>query len=115
MTNAKSPLNLDMLNSFTGGNRTMLNDFFNIYITESEKNVEIMKKNCTDGENQDWVANAHLLKGGSGSIGATKMYDLAREAQDMQDTTSTERHRILNEIQKEFQDVKDYINEIQNG
>lgn len=104
-----SPLNFDMLNSFTGGDKAMMEQFFTLYIEESEKNIKCLSENCTDGQNEDWVANAHLLKGGSGSIGAEGMHRLCSQAQEMKDSTQIDRAKKLQEIITEFQRVKNQM------
>ena len=101
-----SPLNLDMLKSFTGGDKGMLQQFFTLYIEESEKNIKMLSENCTNGPNEAWVANAHLLKGGSGSIGAEGMHALCSTAQGMETASAIDRANQLEKILQEFQRVK---------
>ena len=64
---------------------------------------------CTDGPNNDWVEEAHALKGTSGGVGAEKMRLLCADAQDMEDASVEERTAILNLIIEQYQASKAYL------
>lgn len=112
--NDESPAAIDMsvLDGFTGGDTEILAQFWRIYTTETNKNIRTLSEHCSDGENKTWVETAHLLKGGSGSIGAIKMQKLSAQAQDMNAATAQARKAILAEIEAEYAKVIRYFTDL---
>lgn len=108
----ESPVNLEHLHSFTGGDPSADKELIDVFIEQSDKNVETLKKNVADGENIIWAETAHMLKGGAGAIGANGLASLCAVAQKMFDSTRSDRLKMLEDIEKEYQTVKNHLKKI---
>ncbi len=88
-----------------------LQSYVTLFITQSDKTVKILQKNCRDGVLPDWTAAAHKLKGGAAMMGAAKLRALCDAAQEMRDTSADERKKLFKEIQLAYKDVKKDLQE----
>lgn len=88
--------------------------FADIFLTQSEDSLRLLKENCTDGENIEWIESAHKLKGGAGMFGAKKLYEICSEAQEMINASANQRKIIMDSILQEFKAVKNYLKEYLN-
>lgn len=59
-----------------------LADFIRSYLDNSPKLLSDINQALTDGDMEVLFTQAHLLRGGSGSIGAMKVFELANEIEE---------------------------------
>ena len=84
-----------------------MSDFVETYLSNSPQLISKMEQALTAGNTEDVFHNAHQLKGGSGSIGAMKLADLALNIEVIGKTGSTEGvEPLLAELKAEFERVK---------
>ena len=57
--------------------------FIETYIENTHKLLEQLEQAIPAGDSEDIFQNIHQLKGGSGSIGAMQMFQLARQMEDV--------------------------------
>jgi len=57
--------------------------FIETYIENTQKLLEQLEHDITAGNSEDIFQNAHQLKGGSGSIGAMQVFQLAKQMEDV--------------------------------
>lgn len=82
-----------------------LQSFFDLFLTQSGGDLEVLADNCTEGENILWSKTAHRLKGTAGIVEAEKLKILLDQAQCMTTATARERKAMLEEIRKEYERV----------
>ena len=87
----------------------MEKEFIQLYLTQSEKNVAVMRENQKDGETTPWSEAAHQLKGGSANMGAQKLRALCEKGQHMIVGTKAEREELFADIEKNFNEVKEFL------
>ena len=109
---AEAPVNLDHLHSFTGGDEPADRELINVFVDQSDINIQTLEDNVVDGENMVWSESAHMLKGGAGAIGANHLASLCASAQKQFVASSEERRALLDKIKKEYQVVKDHLKKI---
>ena len=73
-------LDLDRLTEMTDGDSQLERELATLYLSTAQRYVETMGQ-AIDGED-GWRDPAHSLKGASANMGAAKMAELAREAED---------------------------------
>lgn len=98
-------LDMEMLRSFSDGDVEMEKEFATIFVEQSNAHIEKLGQYCVDGVSQPWKETAHLLKGGSATLGAMRMREICADAQDMVDSTADARKKILELITIEYNEV----------
>ena len=109
MSNETPPVDLTMLRTLTGGDAEIEKELMNTFVDQSDKNLETLKEfGSTEGESKPWMEAAHMLKGGSGSIGAEELRQLCSEAQ-LYKGDAAGRLDLLEKIGKEYSRVKEHL------
>ncbi len=109
MSNDTPPVDLTMLRTLTGGDSEIEKELMKTFVEQSDKNLETLKANDNaDGENKPWTEAAHMLKGGSGSIGAEELRQLCSTAQ-LYKGDSAGRLSLFQKIDKEYARVKEHL------
>jgi HPt (histidine-containing phosphotransfer) domain-containing protein len=79
------------------------------FVDQSNENLRsLMEYSSTEGENKPWTEAAHMLKGGSGSIGAEELRQLCNDAQ-LYKGDSAGRLVLFEKIDKEYARVKEHL------
>ncbi|HUY68190.1 MAG TPA: response regulator, partial [Alphaproteobacteria bacterium] len=105
-------VNLTQLRTFTEGNKETEREFIAAFVTQSDKNLEILKENRVGGECKAWVDAAHMFKGGAGGVGAGPLSLLCSQAQHMEGGTAEDRAALYAQIESEYGCVKDKLREM---
>lgn len=100
--------NLDGLKQFSDTEEE-LQEYIEIFITQSDDTLSVLKKNCTDGENTDWRNAAHKLKGGAGIMKAENLLLLCEKAEQLAEGTAADRRAVLAQIQNEYFKIRDAL------
>ena len=104
-----NPVDLTNLREMTEGDVEMEKELFEEFFSSSEKCIASMRQGCIDGESPDFRAHAHALKGTSVNMGAAKLSELCKEAQEKSDVPKAEKENLLENIQSEYENVKLFL------
>lgn len=105
----KDVVDLAQIRSFSDGDIAMEKELVVAFITQSDKNLILLKKNAdADGENQGWIEAAHMFKGGAAGAGADTLAKLCNQAQHFTGTPA-ERAELYEKIDQEYALVKTYL------
>jgi HPt (histidine-containing phosphotransfer) domain-containing protein len=99
MTN---PVDLTDLRSMTDGDRDLEISLFQEFFSSCETSINLLYANCSIGQNEIWRSSAHALKGVSLNLGAKKLGDLCKKAQDNPSASEDEKKILLEEILAEY-------------
>jgi signal transduction histidine kinase/CheY-like chemotaxis protein len=108
---ADAPVNFNLLTQYTGGDQALLKEFIDIFITQSELQIDILQQNCIDGPNKAWVEAAHALKGGAANMGAEVLRLHCERAQKMVDSSAELRLQKTERLKAAYMAVKKYLTE----
>ena len=86
--------------------------FIGIFLAETEQSISILNGNCTDGGNEIWKEAAHKIKGGAGTLGAIILQTLCEKALTMEQDTKKEKTAIVEEIEREYKSLKEYLSNL---
>ena len=86
-----------------------LAEYVGIYLQQAEADLSRLPDTCTEGDNPEWVALAHRMKGGAGMAGARRLQALCAQAQAMNPAPAAERRRILGDIRAAFEDTRRFL------
>lgn len=105
----EDPVNLDNLRNNAMGDEEFILEIIAMFVSQGAEQLEKLKNQCTDGENEIWVEVAHSLKGTAGVVGAENMRELSGSAQKLKDGTVKERETFVQEIEEKYLDAKNYF------
>ncbi len=105
-----APVDINVLKEYAETDEE-IGDFAEIFLTQSEESINLLKENCSSGQNSQWVDSAHKLKGGSGMFGAKKLYEICSAAQEMDTASADQRELMMKNILQEYTAIKNYLND----
>jgi CheY-like chemotaxis protein len=109
MSEEMPAVDLTMLRTLTGGDAEVEKELMKTFVDQSDKNLQALKESgSSDGECKPWLEAAHMLKGGSGSIGAEELRQLCSDAQ-LYKGDAAGRLALLEKIDKEYARVKEHL------
>lgn len=104
-----APVDFKNLRSYSEGDREEERHFVALFIQQNSEVLERLRANCVEGESEEWVAAAHLGRGGAASIGATYLCTLAGNAQNLVVGTAEERRNHLSALETETKRVLAFL------
>ncbi|HRI77066.1 MAG TPA: ATP-binding protein [Alphaproteobacteria bacterium] len=90
-------------------NASDLRGMAEMFITQSDETIGILRQHCVDGESDSWSEAAHKLKGGAALLKSDELFALCEKAQNMHRATAKERSDILTKISAAYSILKDEI------
>ncbi len=105
------PVDFTQMRTFTDGDRDVEKELINAFILQSDLNLQTMRGNVADQDYKAWVEAAHMMKGGSGSIGAHVLHKLCDTAQHFSGKSEA-RIALFDNIEKEYSLVKMYLKSV---
>ena len=99
--------NLDILISNSQGDDEFVREIVAMAVEQVKEQIAELRTLCTSGENPEWVAAAHALKGSAATIGAEEMRLLCAFAQkELHDADASVRKAKLDEIEAAYHDAR---------
>jgi len=86
-----------------------LKDYIEIFIRQSDETIEVLRNHCQGGEGDTWVKAAHKLQGGASMIGAEKLGNLCRQAQDPKVSGANSREDLFKKIELSYNETKENL------
>jgi HPt (histidine-containing phosphotransfer) domain-containing protein len=107
-----APVDLTNLREMTDGDEETEKMLFEEFFLSAEECILTLKNNCTDGANETWRAGAHALKGTAINLGAFRLSDLCKKAQEDHAAALSEKQTLLREILGEYRSVKTFLKQV---
>ncbi len=102
-------IDLTNFREMTDGDVELEKELFEEFFSSSEECITAMESNCVDGENEIWRSNAHAFKGTALNLGADKLGQMCKDAQEGQDMSAAEKTTLLEKIKAEYSAVKVFL------
>ncbi|TAH37566.1 MAG: Hpt domain-containing protein [Alphaproteobacteria bacterium] len=99
-------LNLSNLRELTGGDIDLEKQLFNVFLDSSEECLSHLQQTAGPNDAEQWKRHAHAWKGISLNLGAEKLADICKNAQDQYMTSPEEKQKILRLLEQEYGLVK---------
>lgn len=108
----KTPHPIDMahLHMFTDGDQQEEQGLFALFIERADETIKAMEA-CLQDNDDGWRRAAHLLKGSSGNLGATHLYNLCLKAEMAHQAATSEKSAHLAAIRTEMELITAFIME----
>jgi HPt (histidine-containing phosphotransfer) domain-containing protein len=90
---------LDMLNDCADGNPELIHDIFDSFTPEAEELIEAVRKSLKQQNFENIRKSAHALAGISGSIGATRLQQIAT---DIENAIKSNKNEVASEIAEQL-------------
>lgn len=107
-----SPVNLSNLRNMTGNDAELEKELFEIFLLSAGECIENLRASCQTGSDEAWRKEAHAFKGISLNLGAEKLGELCKEAQNQATAARVEKQRMLVAIETEYANVRQYLMQI---
>lgn len=90
---------LDMLNDCADGNPELINDIFESFTPEADELIDTIQTSIKQQDFDNLKKSAHALAGISGSIGATRLQQIAT---DVENAIKSNKNNIASEIAEQL-------------
>ncbi len=97
------------LREITEGDAALERELFAIFIASSGECLQALAASQYPDKTEIWRQQAHALKGAALNLGAARLGELARQAQDNSGSGPIEKNRMLLALQAEFKQVCQFI------
>ncbi len=108
------PVNLTNLRSMTDGDEELEKALFAEFISSFDLGIAELNQTQEPDFAETWRKQAHALKGISLSLGAEKLGELCKSAQDNFEASPQEKKQLTGEIEQEYALVKQYLQALTN-
>jgi|CXWL01.1.fsa_nt_gi HPt (histidine-containing phosphotransfer) domain-containing protein len=103
------PVDLVNLRSMTDGDVDMEKALFEEFFSSFDSSISILQKSFGDVAAEEWRKEAHALKGISLNLGAMKLGEICKKAQDESSASGDVKGNILNDIKTEYELVRQFL------
>ncbi|MBU6234755.1 MAG: response regulator, partial [Alphaproteobacteria bacterium] len=97
------PYDLTNLKANSMGDADFEREIISMFVSQASAQLAALESLCVDGPNEQWVEEAHALKGTAGSVGATKLRDMCAKAQSMANATALTRSTKVSRLRSEYE------------
>lgn len=104
-----APVDLTNLRGMTDGDKEVEALLFEEFYASSEACIQVLENSIHGGGNEDWRKAAHALKGTSVNLGAMRLGELCKYAQEGFGAGVSEKNMMLAAIIAEYANVKTYL------
>lgn len=103
------PVDLKNLREITDGDTEMERELFNEFISTSDEYIDTLGKSTSLDANEAWRAISHSFKGIALNLGAEKLGELCKTAQENNMSSAENKTAMLTAINQEYIAVRDYL------
>jgi HPt (histidine-containing phosphotransfer) domain-containing protein len=105
----QAPVDLSNLRDMTDGDPNLEKELFREFYVSSETCIAALQINADPSVAETWRKSAHALKGIALNLGAQKLGDLCKMAQEEYMADISAKEALLNDIQTEYHAVKEFL------
>lgn len=102
-------VDLTNLRDMTEGDTEMERELFAEFISSFEKELDELRASLGDDAGETWRRRAHALKGVAFNLGAMRLGELCKKAQETPQSDAEAKSVLLEEIDAEFDEVQRFL------
>ncbi len=104
-----TPVDMEQLRNFTDGDLEEEQALFGLFLDQTYNLITVLEQN-TEIEGADaWQSSAHRLKGSAGNLGAMRLHELCKRAEQHHTDSRVQKIDMLIEIKSEINRVEGFI------
>ena len=111
-TDEPMSVDLSQLRTFTDGDKAVEKELIQLFMQQSEENMQVLEKSKAEGDSKAWKESAHALKGESGAMGAETLRKLCEQAQNLDPFTTKGQLELFEQIKREYECVKKVLESV---
>lgn len=100
------PVDLAVLRQVTEGDIALESELFKVFLNSAKECIGALRLHCRSGNQEEWRRHAHAFKSISYGIGALRLADLCRQAQEGFQNPALNKYQYLAGIEAEFTEVE---------
>lgn len=105
-------VDLTNLRSMTDGDVELERALFEEFNSSCDASINTLTGATADESAEKWRSAAHAMKGISSNLGAQRLAELCKRAQEISNQGMSEKHNVLEEIKSEYAQVKTFLDEM---
>ncbi len=105
----EEPVDLTNFRGMTGGDTAMEQELFREFLSSFEKGLKSLQENIAPTMADVWHLHAHSLRGTSLNLGAKKLGDLCKKAQNDDRAPVEAKNTMLENIRAEYEQVRQFL------
>ena len=95
------PVDMEQLRMFTNDDPEEEKALFTFFIEQSQVIIELLQQNMNEADQEAWQSAAHRFKGSSGNLGAMRLHQLCKQAEENFAESAPKKMEMLTEIIEE--------------
>lgn len=107
-----APVDLTNLRGMTDGDKEMEKALFEEFYASFEKGMDTLQANTGSDAAETWRKEAHALKGMSLNLGANRLGEIGKKAQDGFQSDANAKLALLDGMRAEYAKVKQFLQTI---
>lgn len=108
-------VDLTNLRSMTDGDVELERALFEEFNSSCDASINTLTSATGDESAEKWRSTAHAMKGISSNLGAQRLTELCKRAQEISNQNPSEKHTVLEEIKSEYAQVKAFLDGMNNS
>lgn len=102
-------VDLTYLRELTGGDAELESELFDEFIMSSQKLISELEQALQSNNEEEWKKAAHAIKGISANLGAKKLSELSKDAQEMLGAQTNMKKNLLEQMHAELTSVLSFL------
>lgn len=107
-----TPVDLTNLRSMTDGDKEMERALFEEFFTSFETGIASLQANMGEAAAEAWRKETHALKGVALNLGALKLGELCKKAQEESHANAETKGGLLKTIRVEYEQVQEFLRKL---
>lgn len=109
VNNTFNKIDWDLVKDLSGGDLEYEKELWKSYFESFDEVLPNIKQSASENNVEEWVLWAHRLKGSSGNIGVTELYEVCAYAE--LNPQLENKVEYLDKIEKDYLEIKDFIHQ----
>ncbi len=103
------PVDMEQLRMFTDGDKDEEKALAELFLEQAQEMINILEKSLQPEAKEAWKSAAHRFKGSSGNLGATRLHNICKKAEQHFEDEETKKQEMLTAILNETAKVKEFF------
>ncbi len=99
----------DRLDLFTDGDIEEEKMLIDLFVTNADETLELIEKQVSSGDNEEWGNATHRLKGSAANLGAQNLANMCSQAEKSSDENEETKRIIFRSIRSSYEEVRDAL------
>jgi len=108
-TTDSNVMDWDRLELFTDGDPEEEKMLINLFVTNADETIELIKQQIDTGNSEEWENATHRLKGSAANLGAKNLADICSKAEESSTESKEAKQLLFRSIQASYNEIRDAL------